>query len=35
MSSPLASLTPSPIITMVELTAVEIIEEALTNHLNL
>ncbi len=35
MSSPLASLTPSPVITTAELTAVEIIEEALVNHLNL
>jgi len=35
MSSPLASLTPSPVITTAELTAIKIIEEALTNHLNL
>ncbi len=38
MSSPLSELTqstPSPTITTVELTAVEIIEAAITNHLNL
>jgi len=35
MSSPLPSITPSPTIAAVELTAIEIIEEAITNHLNL
>ncbi len=35
MSSPLASVTPSPTITTAELTAIEIIKEAITNHLNL
>ncbi len=38
MSSPLSEITqstPSPTITAVELTAIEIIEEALTHHLNL
>ncbi len=35
MSSPLASLTPSPTITANEITVVEIIETAIQNHLNL
>ncbi len=35
MSSPLPSITPSPVTMVVELTAIEIIEEAITNHLNL
>ncbi len=38
MSSPLSEITqstPSPTITAIELTAVEIIEAALTNYLNL
>ena len=33
--SPLTTTTPSPMITVVEITTVEIIEEALSNHLNL
>src|SRR6266702_6046801 len=35
MSSPLSEITPSPMISATELTAVEIIETALVNHLNL
>ncbi len=38
MSSPLSEITqstPSPTITAMELTAIEIIEAAITNHLNL
>src|SRR6266702_5170797 len=34
-SSPLTTATPSPVITAVKLTVVEVIEEVITNHLNL